>query len=54
MLTILNPQPDDNWAGHEPLGKYLFKTLKESTAKESVNENLVLVRKLLITFLKKT
>jgi len=21
MLTILNPQPDDSWDGHESLGK---------------------------------
>jgi hypothetical protein len=21
LFTILNPQPDDNWAGHESLGK---------------------------------
>ena len=28
LLTILNPQPDDSWDGHESLGKILKKFSK--------------------------
>jgi hypothetical protein len=43
MLTILNPQPDDSWDGHESLGKQ-FKISIENieTKRKFVDVNKII------------